>query len=199
MDYTNAKIYKIVNDVDDEVYIGSTCQPLSKRMAEHRASMKSKRDGKIKLYQHMTNVGVENCKILLVEETPCENIEQLRKIEGEYIRKYGTLNGNIAGRTISEWNRQFQSKYYAQKKLYKARNHENIHEKEKERYYNNKEQILQKQKENYAEMTKTKITCALCGGVHNKKNTPNHTRSKRHQQALENLNNINNVSLQTDN
>ena len=45
MDYSKAKIYKtIINDVSDDIYIGATCQPLSKRMAEHRKSMKSKRD-----------------------------------------------------------------------------------------------------------------------------------------------------------
>ena len=41
MDYSKAKIYQIINDVSDDIYIGSTCQPLSKRMAEHRTSMKT--------------------------------------------------------------------------------------------------------------------------------------------------------------
>ena len=197
MDYKNAKIYKIVNDIDDEVYIGSTCQPLSKRMAEHRASMKTKRDGKIKLYQHMTNVGVENCKILLIEETPCENIEQLRKIEGEYIRKFGTLNGNMAGRSASEYKKEFAERYKPRKKEYREKKRDILNLKNREYYEMKKDEINQKHKELYAEMTKTKITCEICGGVHNKKNTPNHKRSKRHQQALENLNHIN-VSLQTD-
>ena len=37
MDYGNGKIYKIVNTIDNDIYIGSTCQPLSKRMAWHRS------------------------------------------------------------------------------------------------------------------------------------------------------------------
>ena len=69
MDYSKAKIYKIVNDIDDDIYIGATCQALSKRMAEHRKSMKSKRDSHIKLYKKMNEIGVEHFKILLVEET----------------------------------------------------------------------------------------------------------------------------------
>jgi predicted GIY-YIG superfamily endonuclease len=35
-DYSKAKIYKIVNNIDNEIYIGATIQPLSERMAKHR-------------------------------------------------------------------------------------------------------------------------------------------------------------------
>ena len=38
MDYSNGKIYKIVTDVDNEIYVGSTTQPLSKRMQWHRGN-----------------------------------------------------------------------------------------------------------------------------------------------------------------
>jgi hypothetical protein len=38
--YHNGKIYKLVNDVDDKVYIGSTCQPLYKRLYEHKNDCK---------------------------------------------------------------------------------------------------------------------------------------------------------------
>ncbi len=37
MDYANGEIYKVLNSINDGVYVGSTCQPLSKRMTEHRA------------------------------------------------------------------------------------------------------------------------------------------------------------------
>ena len=35
----------------------------------------------------MEEIGVEHFRIELIEEAPCENIEQLRAIEGKYIRK----------------------------------------------------------------------------------------------------------------
>ena len=34
--HSNGKIYKLVNDVDDEIYVGSTCMPLAKRMHCHK-------------------------------------------------------------------------------------------------------------------------------------------------------------------
>ena len=34
--FSNSKVYKLVNSIDDEIYIGSTTQPLSKRFADHK-------------------------------------------------------------------------------------------------------------------------------------------------------------------
>ena len=39
-DYHKGKIYKILNTIDNEIYVGSTCELLSQRMARHRCSMK---------------------------------------------------------------------------------------------------------------------------------------------------------------
>ena len=105
MDYSKAKVYCIRNYNDDDVYVGSTCQPLSKRMADHRMSINSKRDGNMLLYSKMREHGANNFYIELLEEYPCNNKEQLRAKEGEYIRSLSTLNKRIEGRTIEEWRR----------------------------------------------------------------------------------------------
>ena len=47
----------------------------------------------------MLDIGKENFYIELIKEAPCENTEQLKAIEGEYIRQFGTLNSRIEGRT----------------------------------------------------------------------------------------------------
>ena len=114
MDYSKAKIYQLVNDITDDIYVGSTCQKLSKRMAEHRASMRSSRDNHIKLYQKMNEIGLEHFRIELIKECPCENIEQLRAIEGKYIREIGTLNSHLAGRTSSDYKKELKERYIYQ-------------------------------------------------------------------------------------
>ena len=86
MDYRKGKIYKILNTLDDDCYIGSTTQTLSKRMAKHRKDMHSEVKEDRMLYIEMRIHGSENFYIELVEEYPCENIEQLRQREGHYIR-----------------------------------------------------------------------------------------------------------------
>jgi hypothetical protein len=165
MDYLNGRIYCIRNNVDDDVYVGSTCQSISKRMAKHRGSMNEpKRDTKI--YVKMRELGADNFYIELIEECPCENKEQLRKREGHFIREMGTLNKNIAGRTVQEQNKAYYEnnkeqiyetcktwkeanpeKVIAYKQKWYANNKEDIAIKGKERYEENKEQICEQQKE----------------------------------------------------
>ncbi len=102
MDYKNARIYQIRNNVDDDVYVGSTCQALSKRMDYHRRDLKHK-NGQSVFHQKMRELGVDCFYIELIEECPCENREQLRKREGHYIREIGTLNMKQAGRDLKQY------------------------------------------------------------------------------------------------
>ena len=41
-DFQNAKVYKLVNTVDDKIYVGSTCRSLAKRKQGHKKSLKSR-------------------------------------------------------------------------------------------------------------------------------------------------------------
>ena len=54
----------------------------------------------------MNEIGAENFRIELIKECPCENIEQLRAIEGKYIREMGTLNRQVAGQTSSDYKKK---------------------------------------------------------------------------------------------
>ena len=38
MGYNNGKIYQILNNINDEVYVGSTIQPLCKRLYKHKSN-----------------------------------------------------------------------------------------------------------------------------------------------------------------
>ena len=99
MDYQHGKIYKILNTVDDSCYIGSTTQPLSKRMASHRKCSNDIANRDRLLYTKMRDLGVANFYIELLEDYPCDNVEQLRRREGHFIREIGTLNQRRDRRT----------------------------------------------------------------------------------------------------
>ena len=162
-DYSKAKVYKILNDVDDDVYIGSTCQPLSVRMAGHRCySGKSP----LKLYQKMRDIGVHHFYIELIEETPCENKEQLRAREGEYIRKYGTLNIQIAGRNKKQYAEDTKENKAEYDKKRREEKGEEINQKRRIAYQNNIEKkreqnnkCYEKNKEKYQARMRERVEC----------------------------------------
>jgi group I intron endonuclease len=93
MDYVNSRIYKVVNDVNDDVYVGSTTQKLCQRMATHRSNAKKYPNRKI--YKMINTIGIEHFKIILIEKYPCKSREELNTRE-EHYRKLlkPTLNNN---------------------------------------------------------------------------------------------------------
>ena len=145
MDYKNGKIYKILNTVDDACYVGSTCQALSKRMAYHRKARTRKVKNTKGIYSKMLEIGVDKFYIELIENYPCDNIEQLRKREGEFIRQIGTLNVIIAGRSVPETRR-----------AYRETHKDELKEKKKQYYDEHREQILSHKKE-YTRTNREKI------------------------------------------
>ena len=62
--YNNAKIYKLISDVDNYFYIVSTCTSLSKRLNNHKSV--SKRHPEIKVYKHLNIIGWSHIKIILI-------------------------------------------------------------------------------------------------------------------------------------
>ena len=173
MDYKNGKTYCIYNYITDDVYVGSTCQSLSKRMSEHRQQLNCMKSKHRNLYNLMNEKGSEHFYIELFEEYPCESKSQLRRREGEVIRQIGTLNKKIEGRTRKEYyeenfehnkdywysNRDYlleKKREYCEKnkdeirkkkKQYQEENREAINERKRQSYYGNRDEILQKQKE----------------------------------------------------
>ncbi len=88
-----SRVYKIVNDVDDLVYIGSTKQILCRRMTEHRKLALKGCDRK--LYGHMRVVGADHFKILCVREYKDISKERLKYKEDKYIKRFDTVKKGL--------------------------------------------------------------------------------------------------------
>ena len=100
--YQRGKIYLFTNLNYDLIYYGSTCQPPSNRMSDHRQRYKSHIEGKygkVGVFDIFDTCGVGNCKIELVEDCPCESKEPLERREGYYIRNNDCVNKHEVGRT----------------------------------------------------------------------------------------------------
>ena len=185
--YSNGRIYCIRNNVNDDVYVGSTTQPLSQRFQKHKCDLKNPKKNNFKFYQYMNELGEQNFYIELIEEYPCENIEQLRRKEGEWIRKMATLNTKIAGRTTREYYEEHLEDKKEYDKLYHEENKDKRSKQAKERYEKDKERIKQRvhdryyrEKDKIKEYTKQTLECP-CGVKFLILNKSRHLKSKHHQ------------------
>jgi hypothetical protein len=212
-EYSKSKIYKILNVISDDVYVGSTCQELSKRFHAHKCNVNLPQYEKNKFYCKMKEFGLDNFYIELVENYPCSTREELRAREGEWIRKISTLNKLIAGR---DWKGYYddnaellrqKSKYYrashmeqvkasnkayaeahkeerkAKRKIYNEKNRDIILEKKRQAHIANKEKEREYAKQRYEEEGKTQVECA-CGCVVTKCNLTRHQKSKKHEELM---------------
>ena len=143
-DYQKSKIYKIVDANEEMVYVGSTVNTLARRMAHHRATYKYDKyrdENYVSSHDIFDKYGVENCKILLLENYPCNGKEELLKREGEYIRQLNCVNKTIPNRTRDEWRENNKEKIAERHKIYYENNKEKITEQHKIWCDSNKEQI----------------------------------------------------------
>jgi len=85
--YQDGKIYKIT--AGNLTYFGSTIQPLSQRLAKHRNDKKAQPNSK---FSSFPLLDMPDCKIILVEDYPCERREQLLAREAYYIENHECVN-----------------------------------------------------------------------------------------------------------
>lgn len=142
-DFSKCKVYKLVHadpsaDIKD-VYVGSTCQALSARMADHRQAMR--RGSSTNVYMWMRDVGIENVVIVLIEEYPdCTSYEQQRQCEREWQdRLQPSLNTVRAYRSVAERLGYMRTYHHA--------NRERLNKKRHERHVLNREDVLAKKRE----------------------------------------------------
>ena len=153
--YNSGKIYKLVNDVNDQIYIGSTTTSLSQRFSGHK--MDSKKHPNQRIYKHVAELGGwEHFKIVLIEEVgDCENKMQLGRRERYWIDELkAELNKCIPCRTREE--------------LVEYKNDYN-----KEYYVDNRDDL------------RKKFDCELCGGKYTKDGKSFHIKTKKHQAAIQ--------------
>ena len=97
------KIYKIYSYDDDKIYIGSTTQPLYKRLGCHKSTYIHFQKKQTKYISSVEILKNPTHKIELIELFPCDTKEELVKREGYYIKKLDCVNKRIAGRSKKEY------------------------------------------------------------------------------------------------
>lgn len=94
IDYTKSKIYKIVFDESDKVYIGATTRTLRDALNNHKGQSKYSYEPRT-LYKFVKQHGWHTAHIELIEEYPCTCLKELEDRKNSYIDKFTTLNMKI--------------------------------------------------------------------------------------------------------
>jgi hypothetical protein len=160
VNYKDGKIYRLVCNNKGNQYIGSTTQSLSQRLGGHKADYKRFLEGKTTLQISSFNILSEkNFEMILIEEFPCENKNQLERRERYFMETMECVNMRKPAQTreeMIEYNKQYRQqenkeerKEYA--KLYWEENKEEIKEKHKQYRQENKEKIKESSKQYYEE------------------------------------------------
>ena len=146
--YSNSRVYKIIDNTNNNIYIGSTTQQLSKRLAEHTRNYKSYLNGISKYITSFEIIKNENYDIILLENVCCETKEQLRARERFHIESNTCVNKNIPGRSKKELGQIYRDNHKEERKEYdKQRDKTQIKIMKHKYYEKNKEKFKEYQKE----------------------------------------------------
>lgn len=196
--YDHGKIYKLTNDMNGDTYIGSTTDPITKRLKGHIGYVRHRLTDERKLYSVMREVGEHHFKIELIEEYPCSSRKELLLREEYYINQLKpTLNSRtklVDTRTSQELNRdryigrrdqqleycriryrENAEKIKAHVRAYAEQNREVIAERSKKYREAHKDELRAK---------KSQVVECPCGGRTTASHHGRHKKCKQHQEWL---------------
>ena len=188
--YSNGKIYKIVDNKSDMIYIGSTCKSLEERLKAHETDLKKFKKGQKNYITSFKILEKADYKIEIVKNYSCNSKHELEQEEGKFMVQMksngiNVVNKCFVGRTINET-----------KAFYRQNNKIKINDIGKNYYKTNKSIINEKQK--------TKHNCP-CGGKFTNAGKSIHEKSVIHKKYAENClttnnsNNIYNITININN
>jgi len=158
VNYSNGKIYKIVCDTTNLVYIGSTTEKyLSRRLEAHKQGYRRFKEGQSNRCCTSSQVLEANTySIILLELVDFKTKDELVAKERYYIETIPCVNKVIPLRTIKEYREANKEKISAQNK-----------------------KRIQKYKEAHKEQLSKPIECE-CGGRYSFLNKGAHLKTQKH-------------------
>ena len=207
--YQNGQIYQIVDNGFNLCYIGSTIDKLSNRFNSHKAKYKKYKQFGIgantSVYELFDKYGVENCKIIWIEDYPCSSKKELEAREGHHQKNNTCLNKNRAGRSRKEWEEDNKDQICIQQRNWRENNKTHLQQHKKQHYEQNREhynllakqwrennkeyknecdkRYREKHKETLREKEKEPFNC-VCGATVQRTEKARHCKTQKHQEWL---------------
>jgi len=155
--YLNGKIYKLVCNKEDLIYIGSTIETLNTRLSKHKCSKNTCISRRI--------IDNGDYEIILLELYPCMCRRELEQREQEWMEQFDCINLHRSYMT-EEQHEEYKKQYY-------------------QKYNQNGKEYFKNYRENNREKISEKFKCE-CGGKYTRQNKSQHFKSKKHKAYLNN-------------
>ncbi len=113
MNFANSKIYKLISNLTQDIYIGSTTKLLKTRLSYHKSS----HNKAVSKYLFQPDAIVD---IVLLENYACNNINELKAKELHYISTLPCINKNkpfissFNCNSINEWRQDYRNQHLEQ-------------------------------------------------------------------------------------
>lgn len=177
-DYNKGKIYKIYSLNDpSKIYIGSTIQPLRKRLFQHKSKYKKYNEGHYYFMSSFLVLKLGKVKIELIESYSCACRRELEKREGEIIQQQDCVNKTIP--TGLQTRKEYDKYYRIKNKSKVDEKHRNWREKNNDYLQNYRKEYYQNKKQDI-KVRKQKIYTCVCGRKLKWCVKARHERSKIH-------------------
>ncbi|RZK14124.1 MAG: hypothetical protein EOO43_16805 [Flavobacterium sp.] len=202
VNYADGKIYKIIDNTNGNIYIGSTAEPtLARRLAKHRSNYNRYLNGQCHYVTSYDILENGDYSIILIEKYSCDSKDQLKARERFHIEGNKCVNKYIPGRTNKEYRMDNKERIIEVSKEYRIKNKERISQAKKEYYVNNKERIIEAVKEYsidnkerikerhktyYNNTSQEECICDVCGSVYKiwGSSQSRHEKTIKHQNAM---------------
>lgn len=163
------RIYKIIPNEGNEIYVGSTFNRLSDRFRRHKIDYKQwklgKKDG-CSVFELFDKYEVDKCEIMLIKEYEVVDREHLEMYETLWIYKMKSVNKLMPfGKGIKELEKRKMRLYCAQ---YYQTNKERLDKKKKEYYEATKDRFAQHYKEYNKKRNSQRVKCPICDTIMNR-------------------------------
>lgn len=167
--YKIGRIYKIIHNQSDVVYVDSTFNSCRNRWQQHKHDYvkylngkfyKGKKHGKVAIYPHFKQYGIENFKLILVKEYPVVDKKHLKLYEQLWINRTRCCNENSAFRIKWLYKKQYCKQYYENNKEKEAARKKHYYESNREKmkqYYENNKKKKSEWGKQYRENNKEKM------------------------------------------
>jgi hypothetical protein len=147
--FINGKIYKLISNFTEQIYIGSTCQTLPRRKAKHKNDYKRYKEGKCNYMTSYELLKLGDIDIILIENYCCLSKKELLERERHFIENSkNCINEVIPIRTDEE-----KKEYYNN---YKEINKDRINKRQNQ-YTEEHKEIIKDYQAVYREINKDSI------------------------------------------